>query len=396
MGQHDDWTQTGLSEVCVIEDGKRIPINQKERDQRTAGKNASELYRYFGATGQVGWIDGYIFDGTRVLLGEDGAPFFDHSKSTAYLVHGRYWVNNHAHVLDALIDPGFLCHQLNQVDYHGHVTGTTRAKLNQKAMREIPLWIAPLIEQRAIVAKIESLFSELDQGVAQLKAVRAQLGRYRQSVLKAAFEGRLTAAWREQRREQAETDGEPLPTTDDLLARIRAEREAAHAARLAEWERAVAAWEEAGGKASGTKKPRKPAAPKDPPPLTAEELADPPKLPEGWAWCRLDVLADVSGGLTKNAKRDALPLRLPYLRVANVYSGRLELAEIKEIGVTEADRDKTLLAEDDLLFVEGNGSADQIGRVARWTGVIDPCLHQNHLIRARPIACTGAAYLGRV
>lgn len=307
-GGRDNWARTLLGEICLVEDGKRIPINQKERDQRVAGKHPSELYRYFGATGQVGWIDGYIFDGTRVLLGEDGAPFFDRSKTTAYMVHGRYWVNNHAHVLDPWIDSGFLCHQLNQVDYHGHVTGTTRAKLNQKAMREIPLWIAPLVEQRAIVAKIESLFSELDQGVAQLEAVRAQLGRYRQSVLKAAFEGRLTAAWRDERGRTAEAKGEALPTAGDLLARIRAERASAYAARLAQWERAVAAWEAAGGKVSGHKKPRKPAAPKGPVEPSPDEQSKLADLPDGWCWIKLATLGDLARGKSRHRPRNAAHL----------------------------------------------------------------------------------------
>lgn len=271
--------------------------------------------------------------------------------------------------------------------------GSTHTTIYYPEWMSVHIALPPIVEQRAIAARIEMLFSQLDQGVAQLKAVRARLDRYRESVLKAAFEGRLTAEWREQRRREAMAKGETALTAEDLLARICAGREGAYARRLAEWEQATADWKAAGGRASGQQQPRKPARSKDPPPLPQEELDDLPQLPEEWVWCRLDSLSVVSGGLTKNAKRDALPLQLPYLRVANVYSGRLQLDEIKDIGVTEAEREKTLLAPDDLLFVEGNGSADQIGRVARWTGAIEPCLHQNHLIRARPSAGAVSAYL---
>ncbi|RRF88883.1 MAG: hypothetical protein DUD33_09510 [Coriobacteriaceae bacterium] len=99
---------------------------------------------------------------------------------------------------------------------------------------------------------------------------------------------------------------------------------------------------------------------------------------------RLDKVADVQGGLTKNRRRETLPMRLPYLRVANVGpTGGVDTNEMLSIGLTDVEARKTLLKTDDLLFVEGNGSKDQIGRVAIWDGSIDPCVHQNHLIRAR-------------
>ena len=98
----------------------------------------------------------------------------------------------------------------------------------------------------------------------------------------------------------------------------------------------------------------------------------------------LDSIAEVTGGLTKNGKRKDMPMKYPYLRVANVYYNHLDLSEILEIGVKDnAELEKTLLKTDDLLFVEGNGSPEQIGRVALWNGSIAPCLHQNHLIKAR-------------
>ena len=93
---------------------------------------------------------------------------------------------------------------------------------------------------------------------------------------------------------------------------------------------------------------------------------------------------NISGGLTKNSNRNSLPIKMPYLRVANVYYNYLDLQEIKVIGVKEAEITEKLLKKDDLLFIEGNGSKAQIGRVAIWDGSIDPCLHQNHIIKGRP------------
>ena len=94
---------------------------------------------------------------------------------------------------------------------------------------------------------------------------------------------------------------------------------------------------------------------------------------------------EITGGLTKNSKRNELPLQMPYLRVANVYYNHLDLSEIKEIGVTEQEIDRCLLEKNDLLFVEGNGSKAQIGRVAIWNGQIPKCLHQNHIVKGRPL-----------
>lgn len=106
------------------------------------------------------------------------------------------------------------------------------------------------------------------------------------------------------------------------------------------------------------------------------------KYPD-WDELHIDALADVQGGLTKNKTREQYKLHLPYLRVANVLQGKLDLSEMLSIGLTEAERKKTLLRTGDLLFVEGNGSQEQIGRSAIWDGSISPCVHQNHLIRAR-------------
>lgn len=94
---------------------------------------------------------------------------------------------------------------------------------------------------------------------------------------------------------------------------------------------------------------------------------------------------EITGGLTKNSKRSELPIKMTYLRVANVYYNRLDLSEIKNIGVTESEVERTLLEKNDLLFVEGNGSKSQIGRVAIWDGSIEQCLHQNHIIKGRPL-----------
>ncbi len=189
------WKVKKLGEVCDVLDNLRKPINSTERQQRIAGKSQSALFPYYGATGQVGWIDGFLTDGEFILIGEDGAPFLDIYKDKAYKIKGKSWVNNHAHILKGkvqfLIDD-FALYYLNSINYREFVNGTTRLKLTKSNLVEIPFVVPPLPEQQAIVSKIEELFSELDNGKQQLKTAQQQLQVYRQSLLKWAFEGKLT------------------------------------------------------------------------------------------------------------------------------------------------------------------------------------------------------------
>ena len=109
------------------------------------------------------------------------------------------------------------------------------------------------------------------------------------------------------------------------------------------------------------------------------EMFDKPGIPIK----HLEDIADIQGGITKNKKREAMKLQLPYLRVANILPNELDLTEVKTIGLTEQEYEAVRLLSGDLLIVEGNGSDTQIGRSAIWNGQIDPCVHQNHLIRVR-------------
>lgn len=182
-----NWNVVPFTEAVDICDTLRKPINSSERASRIKGKEQSELYPYYGATGQVGFIDDYITDGEYVLLGEDGAPFLDAFSKKAYIISGKTWVNNHAHVLKSKTNNKFLCYYLNSFNYKGYVSGTTRLKLTQAEMKRIPVPVPPLSEQERIVARIEELFSQLDAGVETLKKTKAQLVVYRQAVLKEAF-----------------------------------------------------------------------------------------------------------------------------------------------------------------------------------------------------------------
>lgn len=207
------WAEAQLDELVEILDSARIPINGAEREARIAGKPAGSLFPYYGATGSVGEIDGFLFDEPLILLGEDGVPFLDPLRHKAYLIHGKCWVNNHAHVLRAIntvADRHYLSGYLNVFDYRGFVTGSTRLKLTQAAMRQIPVVVAPRAEQKRIADKLDAVLARVDACRERLDRVPAILKRFRQTVLAAATSGKLTEDWREERARGIGTNGSSL------------------------------------------------------------------------------------------------------------------------------------------------------------------------------------------
>lgn len=160
------WRVEELGKCVDILDNQRIPLNNQERELRVKDKDISMLYPYYGATQQVGFVDDFLFDEELVLLGEDGVLFYDKDKPKAYLISGKSWVNNHAHVLRAKKDitlNKFLLFFLNLFDYNGYVTGATRLKLNQSRMATIPIPIPPLPQQEKIVKVLDNSASLVEQ-----------------------------------------------------------------------------------------------------------------------------------------------------------------------------------------------------------------------------------------
>ena|SRR3989338_501018 len=151
----DGWRWVRLGEVCDFLDSRRVPVNDADRAKRIAGKKQSQLFPYYGANGQVGWIDDYLFDEPLILLAEDGGNFGSKDRPIAYAVSGRYWVNNHAHVLRPrnTVDFDYCFHALRiRPDVGDLVSGSTRAKLNQEIAAQIPIPLPPLPEQKRIAA----------------------------------------------------------------------------------------------------------------------------------------------------------------------------------------------------------------------------------------------------
>ena len=310
----EGWEKTTLGEICEIFDSKRVPLNREQREQRINNKKTDELFPYYGATGEVGKIDDYIFDGEFILLGEDAAPFFEPNKDVAYCVKGKFWVNNHAHILSSsVLENLYICHYLNQFNFSGYVSGTTRLKLSQGSMKKIPI-IYPISKknQQAIVNKIESLFDEIDEGIGRLKTAAQQIQQYRQSLLKNAFNGELTKEWRSK---HADT----LPSENELLTQIQTIREQHHAQQLADWQTAVSQWEQNGKEG---KKPSKPSS------LSRVNiLSKDSELPENWLLTEAESICDFITKGTTPPKNELFMKsgEVPFLKVYNLTkNGKLD------------------------------------------------------------------------
>jgi type I restriction enzyme S subunit len=163
------WTWVRFGDIMVNRDGERIPVSKEERETK------AKTYDYYGASGVIDKIDGYLFDKPLLLIGEDGANLINRSTPIAFIARGKYWVNNHAHVLDGISEDflQFIELHINAINLERYVTGSAQPKMNQAKMNSIPIALPPLAEQRRIVAKVDQLMALLDELETQLAASRA-------------------------------------------------------------------------------------------------------------------------------------------------------------------------------------------------------------------------------
>ncbi len=309
-------------------------------------------------------------DGEYILLGEDGAPFLDPVKPKAYIVSGKSWVNNHAHVLRAkpcLASNRFVLFALNATDYVDFVNGTTRLKLTQGALKSIPIRLPPLREQERIVAAIETQFTRLDAAVAGLKGVQAKLKRYRAAVLKAAVEGTLTEAWRAGR-----PDIEPAP---ELLGRILQERRDA-------WEQAELAKYARSGKTPPKGWQAKYKEPAEP------DMSNLPQLLKGWCWATMQqTIARSEYGTS--VKCDYSAEGAPVLRIPNIAAGEIDLTDLKFATQALPLDAASALQAGDMLMCRTNGSVSLIGKAALIRTPLEPYhAFASYLLRFRLVEPT--------
>ncbi len=354
------WIITNIGELYHFEYGKSL-IKHSRTD--------SGEYPVFGSNGIVGKHDNYLIEGPALIVGRKGAAgAVSYSPDNCWPIDTTYFVRDTLN-----LSLKFSYYLLQSLNLTKHEKSTAIPGLNRNDAYAEPVLLPPLPEQKRIVAKIEELLSELDKGIESFKTAREQLKVYRQALLKHAFEGKLTAAWREANKDK-------LETADALLKRIQAARAEHHRLQVKEWEKATKEWEKSGKKG---KKPGKPSTLKVLPPLTAEELTELPELPDGWGYMRIGgLIDDPTYGTAK--KCDYITDGVGVLRIPNVVLGKIDASDLKFAQFSEDEISTYKLFAGDILMIRSNGSISIVGKGAIISETDIGYLFAGYLIRMRP------------
>ena len=207
------WEWERFGNIMINKDSERVPLSVAQRQQ------LKKTYDYYGASGVIDKVDKYLFDKDLLLIGEDGANLINRSTPIAFIARGKYWVNNHAHVLDvcsgmALSYVALFINAISLVDY---VTGTAQPKMNQEKMNSILLAIPPVKEQHRILEKMSMVDAFVDKYASlQTKLDSLDNSVYellRKSILQEAIQGKLVP--------QIAEEG----TAQELLEQIKTEKQ---------------------------------------------------------------------------------------------------------------------------------------------------------------------------
>ena len=319
----ESWQWVRLGDYVINRDGERVPIASTIRS-----KQSNKIYDYYGAAGAIDKVDNYIFDERLLLIGEDGANLLSRTKDNAFFADGKYWVNNHAHVLDSsdkfLLE--FVALYINTIPLDDYITGSAQPKLSQDNLNNIHLPIPPIEEQRRILTMIESLMSIICEIRESKQQLSQSIALTKSKILDLAMQGKLVP--------QDPAD-EPAA---EMLRRVN---------------------------------------PK------AKIITDNPhswNIPNTWTWCQLgDIFQHNTGKALNSSNRDGIEYE--YITTSNVYWNRFELDDLKKMPFKENELEKCTVRHGDLLVCEGG----DVGRSAIWN-LDRNIMIQNHLHRLRPIA----------
>jgi len=179
----EEWEVVRLGEIVEIFDSRRIPLDSQHR------LTIKGDIPYYGATGVIDYINDYIFNGDYVLIAEDGGKF-NRFEETAYIIRGKFWANNHVHVVkgkDGILDDSYLMYFINFQDISYYISGTTREKLNQQLLRFISFPLPPLPEQQ----RIASILSQIDEAIEKEIKYKEKLERIKQGLMEDLLTGKV-------------------------------------------------------------------------------------------------------------------------------------------------------------------------------------------------------------
>ena len=184
----DSWEWASLGDYLINRDGERVPVSLNIRSKQT-----NKIYNYYGAVGVIDKVDNYLFNERLLLIGEDGANLISRAKDNAFFANGRYWVNNHAHILDAtdksLLD--FVALYINAIALDNYVTGSAQPKLSQDNLNRIQIPIPPYSEQIKILNSVQSFSDIIDSINHEKKAIQEAINSIKSKILDLAMQGKL-------------------------------------------------------------------------------------------------------------------------------------------------------------------------------------------------------------
>lgn len=168
-------------------DNKRVPISAEER-----GKMAQRIYDYYGASGVIDKVESYIFDGDYLLIGEDGANLLDRNSDLVFKASGKFWVNNHAHILQPIKnDIDFYVYYLENLDFTMWISGSAQPKLTADALNNIHIAVPPIIEQKQIVEYLDKKIAEINETVQIIKDEIELLKEYKEILIYEVITGKI-------------------------------------------------------------------------------------------------------------------------------------------------------------------------------------------------------------
>lgn len=183
----EHWEIKKIKYVFTSFDNKRIPLSADER-----GKMSQRTYDYYGASGVIDKVESYIFDGDYLLIGEDGANLLDRNSDLVFKASGKFWVNNHAHILQPIEnDIDFYVYYLENLDFTMWISGSAQPKLTADALNNIHIAIPPIIEQQEIVKFLDKKIAETNETVQIIKDEIELLKEYKETLIYEVITGKI-------------------------------------------------------------------------------------------------------------------------------------------------------------------------------------------------------------